>query len=193
MLLALRSYQRVQSWHQSDSCCSVGSVRTSGNIKSNPNINTTLPESGVGYRTYNREENGVDQVGLPETIAFIQRLGVEWDKESPTLPFQVGDISRAGGGDFPPHEAHKNGTEADLRPFRKDGAMEPTNINDESYDRDKTRQWCQLVKRIDPGATILFNDSQLIKEGLTKYYKGHHNHLHLRPSLNSDQLDEMGC
>ncbi|MFN8609202.1 MAG: penicillin-insensitive murein endopeptidase [Vulcanimicrobiota bacterium] len=193
MLLALRSYQKIQAWHQADACCSTGSVKNSGGSKNNPNINTTLPESGVGYRTYNREENGVDQVGLPEMIAFIQRLGVEWDKESSELPFQVGDISRAGGGDFPPHEAHKNGTEADLRPFRKDGAMEPTNINDPSYDRDKTRQWCQLVKRLDPGATILFNDSQLIKEGLTRYYKGHHNHLHLRPTLNSDQLDEIGC
>lgn len=192
MLLALRSYQRIQSWQQADSCCSAGPVHNlNGPKKPNPNINTTLPESGPGFRTYNREENGVDQVGLPETVAFIQRLGAEWEKES-EVPFQVGDLSRAGGGPFPPHEAHQNGTEADLRPFRKDGAMAPTNINDESYDRAKTRQWCQLVKRIDPGATILFNDSQLIKEGLTRYYKGHHNHMHLRPSLTSNSLDE-GC
>lgn len=191
MLLALRSYQKIQSWHQAESCCSAGPVQNIGSHRPNPNINTTLPESGPGFRTYNREENGVDQVGLPETVAFIQRLGAEWEKES-EVPFQVGDLSRAGGGPFPPHEAHQNGTEADLRPFRKDGAMEPTNINDPSYDRAKTRQWCKLVKQMDPDATILFNDSQLIKEGLTRFYKGHHNHMHLRPSLNSDSLDQ-GC
>ena len=95
----------------------------------NPRINTILPESGVGFRTYRREEGGADEVGLPETIDFLVRLGEDWSQHS-EVPFQIGDISRAGGGPFPPHEAHQNGTEADMRPFRKDGAMEPTNINE---------------------------------------------------------------
>ena len=151
----------------------------------NPNINTVLPESGVGFCTYNREEGGVDQVGLPSTIDFLVNLGQDWAKQS-EVPFQVGDISHAGGGDFPPHEAHKSGNEADLRPFRLDGAMLPTNINDQNYDRGRTRLWVQLVKEKNPDAVVLFNDPQLIKEGLTKYYKGHGNHLHLRLPLASE-------
>ena len=145
----------------------------------NPRINTILPESGVGYRTYRREEGGADEVGLPETIDFLVRLGENWSHQS-DVPFQIGDISRAGGGPFPPHEAHQNGTEADLRPFRKDGAMEPTNIDDENYDRERTRQFILDAKSLDPGVSFLFNDAMLINEGLTKYHKGHGNHLHLR-------------
>lgn len=191
MLLALRNYQRVSAWTQSDSC-GCGSVHGIGavNQRPNPDINVVLPESGPGYRTYNREKDGADQVALQETIDFVVQLGAEWEKQS-DVPFQVGDLSRRGGGDFPPHSAHKNGTEADLRPFRKDGAMEPTNINDPSYDRSRTREWCKLVKRLNPQATILFNDSELIREGLTRYYKGHHNHLHLNVGRGLEQ--NQGC
>ena len=154
----------------------------------NPNINSVLPESGTGFRTYNREVEGADQVGLPETIDFFVRLGEDWAKEH-TVPFQVGDISRRGGGPFPPHEGHRNGNEADLRPFRKDGEMAPTNVSDPSYDRSATRDFVKLVKRDAPDAVVLFNDSQLIREGLTKYYKGHHNHLHVRlPQLTDEPL-----
>jgi hypothetical protein len=174
-LTALRSYQRVQSYHD----LSCGCPKPTGEQpEANPDINTVLPESGPGFRTYRREENGADQVGLPSTIEFLVNLGKEWEAQS-DVPFQIGDISRQGGGPFPPHEAHQSGTECDLRPFRKDGAMEPTQVSDPSYDRARTREWCKLVKRLAPNATILFNDSQLIKEGLTRYHKGHHNHLHL--------------
>ena len=145
----------------------------------NPLINTVLPESGTGFRTYNREEGGVDQVGVKEAIDWFIQAGEHWAPRS-DIPFQVGDISRRGGGPFPPHESHQNGREADLRPFRKDGQMLPTNINDESYDRTKTREFVKFVKSEEPDAVVLFNDPQLIKEGLTRYYKGHHNHLHLR-------------
>ena len=146
---------------------------------SNPLINATLPESGTGFRTYNREPNGVDQVGLQETIDWFVKAGEDWAPQS-EIPFQVGDISRRGGPAFPPHEGHTNGREADLRPFRKDGQMLPTNMNDASYDRSKTREFVKFVKAREPDALVLFNDPQLIKEGLTRFYKGHHNHLHIR-------------
>lgn len=191
MLLALRNYQQVQSWHRHEECGCVGPVEVDPNWTPNPDINTVLPESGAGFRTYNREPDGIDQVGLPSTIAFIERLGGAWEQEC-EVPFQVGDISRRGGGPFPPHSGHKNGNEADLRPFRKDGAMLPTNIQDPNYDRDTTRQFVQLLKKLAPDTLVLFNDAQLIKEGLTRYHKGHHNHLHIR--LNPALSDEPeGC
>ena len=36
------------------------------------------------------------------------------------------------------------------------------------------------MKDRNPGLTVLFNDPQLIKEGLTKKWRGHDNHLHLK-------------
>lgn len=184
-LTGLSAYRRVHSWCNDIRCPQVAED------KANPDINTVLPESGPGFRTYNREQDGQDQVGLASTIDFLENLGREWEPLS-DVPFQVGDISRRGGGPFPPHEAHQNGTECDLRPFRKDGAMEPCQVSDPNYDRARTREFMQLVRRLSPNATILFNDSQLIKEGLCRYYKGHHNHLHLGLSRTSPQEPE-GC
>ncbi len=190
MLCALRNYQQVQSWHKNDECGCAGPVQVDPHWTPNPDINTVLPESGVGFRTYNREADGVDQVGLPSTIEYFVNLGKEWDATQ-VVPFQVGDISRRGGGPFPPHSGHKNGNEADLRPFRKDGAMLPTNIQDPNYDRDTTREFIKLVKHVSPDTLVLFNDPTLIKEGLCKYHKGHHNHLHLR--LQPTTSEEVGC
>lgn len=142
-------------------------------------ISVTLPESGTGFRTYNREPEGADQVGRQGTIDFLVRTGEVWSGLS-DVPFQVGDISRRGGGPFPPHEGHKIGTEADLRPFRRDKAMEPTNINDPSYDPTTTRKFVETLKKLQPNAIVFFNDPVLIRAGLTLHAKGHHNHLHLR-------------
>lgn len=152
-------------------------------------IDTVLPAEGPGFRTYNRETDGKDQVGLSSTIDWFVSAGADWAQRS-QIPFQVGDISRRGGGPFPPHEGHRNGNEADLRPFRKDDLMAPTNINDPSYSRERTRDFVKFVREQAPGATILFNDPQLIKEGLTRWHSGHHNHLHLRlpGGLNEDPI-----
>ena len=154
-------------------------------------IDTVLPAEGTGFKTYNRETDGKDQVGLSSTIDWFVQAGTGWAQRS-EIPFQVGDISRRGGGAFPPHEGHRNGNEADLRPFRKDDQMAPTNINDPSYSRDRTRDFVKFVREQTPGVTVLFNDPQLIKEGLTRFYKGHHNHLHLRLPGGLDQ-DPISC
>lgn len=183
---ALSRYSRVQEWSRP----SVAEVREDAPT-GNPAINVTLPESGVGYATYNREPDGVDQVGVADFITYIQDLGKEWNKTH-SLPFQVGDISQKGGGPFPPHEAHQGGTECDIRPFRLDGAMEPCQWTNQQYDRDTTREWIKTVKATAPRAKVLFNDPQLIKEGLCQRYKGHDNHLHLGWKPNSLN-QEGGC
>ena len=67
-----------------------------------------------------------------------------------------------------------------MRPFRKDGKNAPVTWQSGQYDRDKTRQLVQMARQQNPGATVLFNDPVLIREGLTQAYDGHDNHLHLR-------------
>jgi conjugal transfer mating pair stabilization protein TraG len=111
------------------------------------------------------------------------------------VPFQVGDISRRGGGPFPPHSAHQNGNEADLRPFRRDGEMAPCSHFDLEYDQDATREFIEMVHERNPRAIVLFNDPQLVYEGHCRYYGGHDNHLHVRLPLagEADEPAECSC
>lgn len=143
-------------------------------------VDTVLPASGRGYTTYNRESGGADQYGRASTIRALQDLGQSWAGRHPNAPIGVGDISRRGGGRFPPHSSHQRGIDVDIRPFTRDGRQVPTNINDSNYDRGLTRELIQMIKQKYPNAVILFNDPQLIREGLAVYEDGHHNHLHVR-------------
>jgi LysM repeat protein len=142
-------------------------------------IATTLPATGAGYVTYNRERAGADQNGTARFVESLQQLGTAWAEQSDT-PIAFGDMSRAGGGTFRPHSSHKQGNEVDVRPFRTDGRSAPTDFTQATYDREMTRQFVQLVRERHPDAVILFNDPVLIREGLTKYYSGHDNHLHMK-------------
>jgi len=149
-------------------------VSTSG-----PAVDTVLPEAGRGFVTFNREPGGPDQVGLASTILAIQTVGAAW-AETHAFPIFVGDISRRGGGSFPPHAAHKDGRDVDLRPFRHNGQPGATNINEPSYDHALTRELVVLIRQGFPQVTVLFNDPLLIVDGLTKRFEGHDNHLHVR-------------
>jgi peptidoglycan hydrolase-like protein with peptidoglycan-binding domain len=143
-------------------------------------INTILPVDGDGFKTYNREPGGVDQVGTQLTINALISLGAAWFMQHPEIPIQYGDISRKGGGKFPPHSAHKNGREVDIRPMRKDKLLQATNIHDPSYDPAMTKTLVKFIRQKFTGVTILFNDPKLVSEGLTKPHAQHDNHLHLK-------------
>jgi len=142
-------------------------------------VDTVLPEAGRGFSTFNREIGGADQVGLAATILAIQTIGAVW-AETHNFPIFVGDISRKGGGTFPPHSAHKDGRDVDLRPFRHNGAPGATNINEASYDHALTRELVLLIREKFPQVRILFNDPLLIRDELTRRFAGHDNHLHVR-------------
>jgi conjugal transfer mating pair stabilization protein TraG len=100
-------------------------------------------------------------------------------------PVNIGDISRAGGGDMPGHETHETGRNVDIRPFRRDGQNEPVNWRSPDYDRNATREWIQMMRERNPQARVLFNDPELIREGLAQRGdrpgapQHHDNHLHL--------------
>jgi hypothetical protein len=142
-------------------------------------VDTVLPDSGRGFATFNREIGGADQFGRASTILAIQSIGAAW-AETHTFPIFIGDISRKGGGSFPPHSSHKDGRDVDMRPFRHNGQPGATNINDPSYGHGLTRELVLLVRQKFRDLTILFNDKLLVKDGLTKPFAGHDNHLHVR-------------
>jgi peptidoglycan hydrolase-like protein with peptidoglycan-binding domain len=146
----------------------------------NTNINKVLEINGEGYTTYNREPGGADQFGTEMTINRIEDLGRKWFLLHPEVLLQFGDISRKGGGSFPPHGSHKNGRDVDVRPIRKDNRTDPISVGEVQYDTIRTEEFVKLVRSRHPTALILFNDDRLIKKGLTKFTPGHHNHLHIR-------------
>jgi peptidoglycan hydrolase-like protein with peptidoglycan-binding domain len=146
---------------------------------SSTSVETVLPESGLGFVTYNREPGGSDQFGRASTIRAIEALGEAWANRHPAQPFAVGDISRRRGGPFPPHRTHVNGRDVDFRPLTVDGANVPVTIQSANYSHPLTREFVLLVRALFPGATVLFNDPRLVSAGLTRRVGGHDNHLHV--------------
>lgn len=146
------------------------------------------PTSGPGYTVYNREAGGVDQFGTALTVNALKALAAEWALTQGRPLIQYGDISRRGGGRFfnaknpklSDHATHRDGRAVDIRPMRKDGLLAPTEVNHSSYDPAMTKQLVLLIRQMFPKASVLFNDTKLIDQGLTKRAPGHHNHLHIQ-------------
>jgi peptidoglycan hydrolase-like protein with peptidoglycan-binding domain len=143
-------------------------------------VETVLPESGVGYVTFNREPGGRDQFGRASTVRSVQHLGELWHDRHPTVPIAVGDMSRRGGGPFPPHDSHTDGRDADIRPLTNNGVNEPTNIGAANFSHALTRELIVLIRDALSPEVIFFNDRLTIQDGLTRHAEGHHNHLHVR-------------
>ncbi len=96
----------------------------------------------------------------------------------------LGDIGHEHGGNIAGHQTHEQGMDVDIRPMRRanDQCRWGVNWRWSTYDRAATRD---LVKAIRATARshvklIYFNDPVLVAEGLTTWYKGHDDHLHIR-------------
>jgi peptidoglycan hydrolase-like protein with peptidoglycan-binding domain len=96
----------------------------------------------------------------------------------------VGDISLEHGGDIAGHTFHAYGLEVDVRPIRRDRLQcrWGGTYRMASYDRTATRALVKAIRATAPGHVrlIYFNDPVLIREGLTRWYSGHDDHLHIR-------------
>ena len=108
--------------------------------------------------------------GTAETVAAIAAAGSVMVKAG-YGQIAVGDLSLELGGDTPLHVAHEVGLDADLRPMRKanDQCSHGSNWRLAAYDRSATRALIKAIQAATPGHVkfILFNDPQLIAEGLT--------------------------
>jgi peptidoglycan hydrolase-like protein with peptidoglycan-binding domain len=96
----------------------------------------------------------------------------------------VGDASYEHGGNIPLHATHEVGLDIDIRPIRdaENQCTWGTNWRFASYDRAATRTLIKMIRAAAPGHVklIYFNDPVLIREGLTTWYAGHDDHLHIR-------------
>lgn len=138
-------------------------------------VNSVLPRSGEGFRTYSAPGS---QYATESVANELRASSAEWARRGGS-PVNIGDISKRGGGDIAGHETHEQGRQVDIRPFRRDGGNAPVTWQSRAYDREQTRNYIEFMKERNPGATVLFNDPVLVKEGLTQKYEGHDNHLHL--------------
>jgi peptidoglycan hydrolase-like protein with peptidoglycan-binding domain len=121
--------------------------------------------------------------GTAEMVATIETAGAAMVSAGYGR-VAVGDLSYEHGGDHPEHDTHEVGLDADIRPMRKanDQCSSGSNWRLAAYDRTATRALIKAIRAATPGHVkkILFNDPQLIAEGLTVYQSGHDDHLHVR-------------
>jgi peptidoglycan hydrolase-like protein with peptidoglycan-binding domain len=96
----------------------------------------------------------------------------------------VGDIGHEHGGDIRGHSTHERGLDVDVRPMRRDEDQCRWGVNYRSsiYDRSATRELIRALRAAAAGhiKVIYFNDPVLIREGLTRWYPGHDDHVHVR-------------
>jgi murein endopeptidase len=96
----------------------------------------------------------------------------------------LGDVGLEHGGRIDGHASHRVGLDVDVRPIRKarDQCSWGTNWRSTTYDRAATRALIKAIQATASGhvKVIYFNDPVLIKEGLTRWYEGHEDHLHIR-------------
>lgn len=128
-------------------------------------------------------ENGPANWGTGAAVGQIEAAGaVMVAKGYGRVP--VGDISFEHGGEIPGHVSHERGLDIDLRPIRdnRDQCRWGTNWRYTTYDRTATRALVRAIRAAAPGHVklIYFNDPVLVDEGLTKWYSGHDDHLHVR-------------
>jgi peptidoglycan hydrolase-like protein with peptidoglycan-binding domain len=154
----------------------------------NVHVNKILPDGGEGFKTFLREPGGATQFATEKAINQLIALARAWNELHPEVNVQYGHISREGGIPFfssvnpakLAHQTHRDGRTVDIRQIRKDNAMQPTNIDSSGYDQARTRELIMLIRQRHPGVRILNNDGDFIADGLTKFFKGHDDHLHVR-------------
>jgi putative peptidoglycan binding protein/penicillin-insensitive murein endopeptidase len=141
-------------------------------------VDTLLPLEGTGFVTNNRMEN--THYGQASAIETVKRVAEKWHLLQPAKPMSIGQISRKGGGYFPPHSSHQTGLDVDVRPLRRDGLNIGVVIGHSQYDAALTKELIELWWKFAPVELVLFNDRNCILANLSRPYAGHSNHFHVR-------------
>jgi hypothetical protein len=116
------------------------------------------------------------QFGTVATVRTLVTVCRKFFDKFPGVKIAIGDMSFANGARMSPHETHRTGRNADIRPVRVDGAMRPVSITDAEYSHERTAALVELLRAEHNLKSILFNDTTI--PGV-KHWKGHHNHLHV--------------
>lgn len=153
-----------------------------------PAVNTLMPQQGPGFRCRQPPSR---RYGLPETIHALIHIGAAWYNRHPKGPeIVISDISKRGGGTFPPHKSHQIGLDVDLSFNRTGGKRKVC-----SGDADYSTTWRPLIQDLIqvighngflPVKTIGFCDRKCggkpyrVSGVLISPWSGHSCHLHVR-------------
>jgi len=148
--------------------------------------------------------------GRPTAVRTLEALGAALAEAFPGSIMVVGDLSRKGGGAFPPHKSHREGYDVDIGLFRRGEPWKIrfTNVAPDALDAERT--WWLIHRLIKTGRIErvlvdwslqqpLYEEArrqgipeEVLKdwfqyprrrwdpEGLIRHYKGHKHHLHVR-------------
>lgn len=135
-----------------------------------------LPQApeDAGYYVYGTPGGGAGQYAHSTALSLIFFIEREWAAIDPRK-FGVGNISLAGGGDYPDHDSHKNGLQIDVRLIRRDGGHSGVTYLSPDYDADATTKLIVLFRAHPSVHSILFNGPV---PGVTPA-KRHDDHFHV--------------
>lgn len=135
----------------------------------------TLCTEEAGFYLYGKPGTGRAQYAAPTMLGFLHAVSLQWSRTQ-SVKFGVGDISLADGATFPPHAAHRNGMQVDIRPLRIDGKQEPVRYDSPDYDREKTQILINIIRKQPEVHRVYFNDPEISGASALK---GHDNHIHV--------------
>ncbi len=147
--------------------------------------------------------------GTAASIRSIQEAASRYKRKSNGPDVNIGDISRKGGGPFPPHASHQHGRDVDVGYVLKGQVAGGTRFRRANKNSlDAARTWALLKAFIDTGnVTYIFVDRSIQKllhehlkkngvsddlldelfqyprrrrHGTVQHWKGHRNHFHVR-------------
>ncbi|URA10586.1 penicillin-insensitive murein endopeptidase [Thermospira aquatica] len=157
----------------------------------NPQICYIL-NKGEGWEPYGVQDN--DKAATLPFASYLARVIDDWHKRHPNDPIRINDISRPGGGPFPPHKTHQTGESVDIKFMTTDGKAPAPGAYYEcrTYDRQKTEEFLILAIQSVPEGWELrqvnFNDESIIEKykniytnslgrPIIRYAPGHDDHI----------------
>jgi hypothetical protein len=146
-LIALWKFFRDEAKKMLSPAVPASTPASSGSCRTTiPQVNTLMPESAPGLEAKKPESH---RFGLPETIAALTEIGRRWQAAHPSGPLvRIRDISRCGGGKFPPHDSHRMGIDVDIGLMRNDGRTAAVNhrMQPSKYSQELTQEMVDTIR-----------------------------------------------
>ncbi len=133
-----------------------------------------LPSRGTGYYSY---VSSYRRWGQPRMVNGLITMGRRWRASHPGKTLRYGDISKRGGGYFPPHVSHRYGIDVDMSPITTSGSAGITSVGYRSYSTYYNIQFARLQRAVWRVRVMLHNNRRI--PGVT-FWPGHYNHFHTR-------------
>lgn len=128
----------------------------------NTRVNVQLPRGGPGF-IIKSGSPAEHQFGTERAIRRFMAFASEWITHSGAFPLRTGEMSKRGGGLYPPHKGpgHSHGIAVDIGLFRKDRGNVATRFQDPGYDPQLTQKLVTALDQSPLVTLIIFNDPQV--------------------------------